>query len=74
MAEISVRQVIHNVKEKYIEATENADVITYGNIADKVYDAITQNKGLPVSTYTLSPLSVGFSVQSTSTFTVKEEA
>jgi hypothetical protein len=44
------------------------------DIADKVYDAITQNKGLPISTYTLSPLNVGFSVQSTSTFTVKEEA
>ena len=41
MADISLPQVIHNVKEKYLLATGDTDTVKYGNIDTKVYDAIT---------------------------------
>ena len=36
MADINLKQVIHNVKEAYVTASGDTDTITYGNIATKV--------------------------------------
>lgn len=45
MADISYPQVVHDIKEKYIEATGVADNIKFGEIAQDVYDAITSGGG-----------------------------
>ena len=41
MADISYPQVVHDIKEKYIEATGAPDNVKFGEIAQDVYDAIT---------------------------------
>lgn len=46
MADISLPQVIHNVKEKYLLATGDTDTVKYGNIDTKIYDAITSGGGI----------------------------
>lgn len=38
MAKISLKQVVHNIKEKYVSATGDTSEITYSNIDDKVYN------------------------------------
>lgn len=45
MADISYPQIVHDIKEKYIEATGEPDNIKYGEIAQDVYDAITSGGG-----------------------------
>ena len=45
MVDISYPQVVHDIKEKYIEATGAADNIKFGEIAQDVYDAITSGGG-----------------------------
>lgn len=56
MADISYPQVVHDIKEKYIEATGAADNIKFGEIAQDVYDAITSGGGsdFPVAEYTFT--------------------
>lgn len=36
MADINLTQVIHNVKEAYVDLTGDTDDITYGNISTKI--------------------------------------
>lgn len=45
MADISYPQIVHDIKEKYIEATGEPDNIKFGEIAQDIYDAITSGGG-----------------------------
>lgn len=41
MADINLTQVIHNVKEAYVDLTGDTDDITYGNISTKISEIQT---------------------------------
>lgn len=41
MADINLNQVIHNVKEAYVDLTGDTDDITYGNISEKISEIQT---------------------------------
>ena len=41
MADINLKQVIHNVKEAYVGLTGDTDAITYGNISTKISEIET---------------------------------
>lgn len=45
MADINLKQVIHNVKEAYVGLTGDTDDITYGNISTKISEIQTGGGG-----------------------------
>ena len=45
MADINLKQVIHNVKEAYVALTGDTDTITYGNISTKISEIQTGGGG-----------------------------
>jgi hypothetical protein len=45
MADINLTQVIHNVKEAYVDLTGDTDEITYGNISTKISEIQTGGGG-----------------------------
>lgn len=45
MADINLKQVIHNVKEAYVGLTGDTDDITYGNISTKISEIETGGGG-----------------------------
>lgn len=59
MADINLTQVIHDVKEAYVDLTGDTDDITYGNISTKISEIQTGGGGVIASiggeiTFTIS--------------------